>query len=249
MSDIAVKPGFFVTGTDTEVGKTLIAAALIHRLKDHYPVVAGFKPVVAGMNMIDGVLQNEDLMALSRTMNYPHQKDYSDICPYQLKVPAAPHLVAKQEKISLSYEHMIDSFSQLANKVDAVVVEGVGGFKVPFHSSPNGGNDTHFVNSADFAKEIQLPVILVVGMRLGCINHALLTIEAIQSRGLCLAGWVANTVGPMQFLEENIATLQELISAPLLGVVPQLSKTLMSVPYSREAIQTAALHIRLPKEL
>jgi dethiobiotin synthetase len=246
MSDMAVKPGFFVTGTDTEVGKTLIAAALIHRLKDHYSVVAGFKPVVAGMNMIDGVLQNEDLMALSRAMNYPHQKDYSDICPYQLKVPAAPHLVAKQEKMSLSYEHMIDSFSQLANKVDAVVVEGVGGFKVPLiESHPS----SHRANSADFAKEIRLPVILVVGMRLGCINHALLTIEAIQSRGLSLAGWVANTVGPMQFLEENIATLQELISAPLLGVVPQLSETLMAVPYSCEAIQTAARHIRLPKEL
>ena len=239
LNDMAVKAGFFVTGTDTEVGKTLIAAALIHRLKEHHPVVGGFKPVVAGMNLIEGVLQNEDLVALSRAMNYPHQADYSDICPYQLKQAAAPHLVAKQEGVQLSYEHMIDSFKKLSNQVDAVVVEGVGGFKVPFSEQSN---------SADFAKDIQLPVILVVGMRLGCINHALLTIEAIESRGLSLAGWIANTVGSMELLEENIATLKNLISAPLLGVVPKLPEDLMKIPYGLDAIRLAASHIQLPKE-
>ena len=229
------KPGFFVTGTDTEVGKTLISGALITQLKQHHAVVAGFKPVVAGMNLIDGKMCNEDILALSSVMNHSPQEDYLDICPYQLSTPAAPHLVAKKSNVRLDYKVMLNAFKKLHEKSDAIVVEGVGGFKVPFHDGKT---------SADFAKDIGLPIVLVVGMRLGCINHALLTVEAIQSRGLQLAGWVANTIGPMTLLQENIATLEQLIPAPLLGIVPELPKELTQVPYRVSAMEKAASYLK-----
>ena len=229
------KPGFFVTGTDTEVGKTLISGALITQLKQRHAVVAGFKPVVAGMNLIAGKMCNEDILALSSAMNYKPQEDYLDICPYQLSTPAAPHLVAKESHIHLDYEVMLNAFKKVRENSDAIVVEGVGGFKVPFHDGKT---------SADFARDMDLPIVLVVGMRLGCINHALLTVEAIQSRGLRLAGWVANTIGPMTLLQENIETLGHLIPAPLLGVIPELSKDFIQTPYSISAMEKAASYLK-----
>ena len=229
------KPGFFVTGTDTEVGKTLISGALITQLKQRHALVAGFKPVVAGMSLIAGKMGNEDILALSSAMNYKPQEDYLDICPYQLSTPAAPHLVAKESHIHLDYEVMLNAFKKVREKSDAIVVEGVGGFKVPFHDGKT---------SADFARDMDLPIVLVVGMRLGCINHALLTVEAIQSRGLQLAGWVANTLGPMTLLQENIETLGHLIPAPLLGVIPELSKDFIQTPYSISAMEKAASYLK-----
>jgi dethiobiotin synthetase len=229
------KSGFFVTGTDTEVGKTLISGALIIQLKKQHAVVAGFKPVVAGMSLISGKWCNEDLLALSSVMNYKPQEDFLDICPYQLSTPAAPHLVAKESNIHLDYEVMLNVFKKVHEKSDAIVVEGVGGFKVPFHDGKT---------SADFAQDIGLPIVLVVGMRLGCINHALLTAEAIQSRGLRLAGWVSNTIGPMTLLQENIATLEHLMPAPLLGVIPELPKEFVQVPYGISAMEKAASYLR-----
>jgi len=229
------KAGFFVTGTDTEVGKTLISGALITQLKQQHAVVAGFKPVVAGMSMIFGKWCNEDILALSSVMNYQPQEDCLDICPYQLTTPAAPHLVAKESDVHLDYSVMLNAFKKLREKSDAIVVEGVGGFKVPFHDGKT---------SADFAQDTGLPIVLVVGMRLGCINHALLTVEAIQSRGLQLAGWVANTVGPMTLLQENIVTLEHLIPAPLLGVIPELPKEFIQVPYSINAMEKAASYLK-----
>jgi dethiobiotin synthetase len=231
------KPGFFVTGTDTEVGKTLISGALITHLKKQHAVVAGFKPVVAGMSLIAGKMCNEDILALSRVMTYKAQEDNLDICPYQLKTPAAPHLVAKASGTHLDYSVMLNAFKDLCEKSDAIVVEGVGGFKVPFHDGKT---------SADFAQDIGLPIVIVVGMRLGCINHALLTVEAIQARGLQIAGWVANTIGPMTLLQENIATLESLIPAPLMGIVPELPKEFIQVPYSISAMEKAASYISYP---
>ena len=230
------KAGFFVTGTDTEVGKTLISGALITHLKKQHAVVAGFKPVVAGMDLIAGKMCNEDILALSRVMTYKPQENYLDVCPYQLATPAAPHLVAKASGIHLDYSVMLNAFNAVRDKSDAIVVEGVGGFKVPFHDDKT---------SADFAQDIGLPIVLVVGMRLGCINHALLTVEAIQARGLRLAGWVANTIGPMTLLQENIATLEHLIPAPLMGVIPELSKELAQVPYSISAMEKAASYLKI----
>ncbi len=235
------KPGFFITGTDTEVGKTLVSGALILKLQEQFNRVGAYKPVVAGLQSINGQLQNEDLMTLSMASNY--LSDISaisqEICPYQLPTPAAPHLVATIENLHLSYQVMLDGYQQMANKTDAVIVEGVGGFKVPFHD----GKD-----SAQFAKDIGLPVILVIGMKLGCINHALLTVEAIQQRGLQLAGWVANCSSDMQLLNENIATLKTLIQAPLLGIIPKLDQSVIKTPYSKEALIKAASFIELPND-
>jgi dethiobiotin synthetase len=230
------KPGFFVTGTDTEVGKTLISGALITHLKKQHAVVAAFKPVVAGLRDIAGKMCNEDIMALSSVMTYKPQDNYLDICPYQLTTPAAPHLVAKESDTHLDYSVMFNAFKAVREKSDAIVVEGVGGFKVPFHDGKT---------SADFAQDMGLPIVLVVGMRLGCINHALLTVEAIQARGLRLAGWVANTIGPMTLLQENIATLESLIPAPLMGVIPELPKEFIQVPYSISAMEKAAGFLKI----
>ena len=233
--DNSTKPGFFVTGTDTEVGKTLISGALITQLKQQHTVVAGFKPVVAGMSLITGKMCNEDILALASVMSYKPQDNYLDICPYQLSTPAAPHLVAKESDVHLDYSVMLKAFNKVRDQSDAIVVEGVGGFKVPFHDGKT---------SADFAQDMGLPVVIVVGMRLGCINHALLTVEAIQSRGLQLAGWVANTIGPMTLLQENIATLENLIPAPLLGVIPELPKEFIQTPYSMSAMEKAASYLK-----
>jgi dethiobiotin synthetase len=230
------KPGFFVTGTDTEVGKTLISGALITHLKKQHAVVAGFKPVVAGMSLIAGKMCNEDILALSRVMTYKPQDNFLDICPYQLTTPAAPHLVAKESDVYLDYSVMLNAFKAVREKSDAMVVEGVGGFKVPFHDGKT---------SADFAQDMGLPIVLVVGMRLGCINHALLTVEAIQARGLRLAGWVANTIGPMTLLQENIATLESLIPAPLMGIIPELPKEFIQTPYTISAIEKAASFLKI----
>lgn len=238
---MASKVGFFITGTDTEVGKTLVSGALILKLQERHSLVGAYKPVVAGLQEINGQLQNEDLMTLSIASTYlsnlsdPNQQ----ICPYQLSTPAAPHLVAQAQNIHLSYEVMLSAYKQMAERTDAMIVEGVGGFKVPFHDGKN---------SADFAKDIGLPVILVVGMKLGCINHALLTIEAIEQRGLLLAGWVANCSNDMQLLDENIDTLKTLIQAPLLGVIPKLNQSEIKTPYSKEALIKAASFIQLPSD-
>ncbi len=229
--------GFFVTGTDTEVGKTLVSGALLLQLQKKYSKVIGYKPVVAGVSEIDGKLQNEDLVSLAIASTHEAANLVSKICPYILETPSAPHLVATNNQIDLSYEKMLGGYQALANQVDAIVVEGVGGFKVPFHQSKN---------SADFAKDLGLPVILVVGMRLGCINHALLTIEAIQSRGLIIAGWVANCTSEMNLLDQNIESLKDMIDAPLLGVIPKLDHQLIQTPYTKSALEKAASYINLP---
>lgn len=229
--------GFFVTGTDTEVGKTLVSGALLLQLQKKYSKVIAYKPVVAGVRLIDGQLQNEDLVSLALTSTHEAAKQVSNICPYILETPSAPHLVAKTNHIELSYEKMLGSYQALAKQTDAIVVEGVGGFKVPFHEGKN---------SADFAEDLALPVILVVGMRLGCINHALLTIEAIQSRGLTIAGWVANCISEMNLLDQNIESLKDMIDAPLLGVIPKLDHQLIQTPYTKLALEKAASYIKLP---
>jgi dethiobiotin synthetase len=229
--------GFFITGTDTEVGKTLVSGALLLLLQKKYSQVIGYKPVVAGISLIDGKPQNEDLVTLALASTHDAAKNISNICPFILETPSAPHLVAKKNGLALNYNKMLDGYHVLAKQADAVVVEGVGGFKVPFDMDKN---------SADFAKDIALPVILVVGMRLGCINHALLTVEAIQQRGLMLAGWVANSIGEMNLLDENIQSLKEMIKAPLLGVIPQLDHALMQTPYTKLALEKAASFIKIP---
>lgn len=233
--------GFFVTGTDTEVGKTLIAGALILKLREAGIHAAGFKPVVAG-TYIDssGQQLNEDLETLRIASGLNSQEQ--SLCPYILDQPAAPHLVAKKNDIYLDPSIILGDLHSLSQQFERVVVEGAGGFLVPLNEQEDLG---------DLAQAIDLPVILVVGMRLGCINHALLTCEAIQSRQLTIAGWVANTLSAeMPFSNENIQTLKERIFAPFLGVIPTLPGQLQkseNAPYSLEAIRFAAEHIKLPE--
>lgn len=209
------KRGFFITGTDTEVGKTLIASALILKIKALAPnqTVMGFKPVVAGTSLSSaGLTVNEDLESLKLASGYPGNA--SDLCPYLLPTPAAPHLVAKSMGVTLELDTMLSAYEGMRAKADWMVVEGAGGFLVPINERQDLG---------DLAQTLQMPVILVVGLRLGCINHALLTVAAIAQRGLRLGGWVANTIDPdMPYLHENIDTLRARIPAPLLGIVKRL---------------------------
>ena len=233
-------PGFFVTGTDTEVGKTLVSGALILKLRELGKQAVGFKPVVAGTYPgQNGQPLNEDLETLRIASNL--QPGQLSLCPYVLETPAAPHLVAKRKGIRLELETMLRAYNDLQKEKGCVVVEGAGGFLVPLNDQKDLG---------DFAQEIQLPVILVVGMKLGCINHALLTIEALRARKLVLAGWVANTLDQeMGLLSENIETLQSRMNAPFLGLIPKLPANIAKLsnqPYPLEALQFAAQHIQLP---
>jgi dethiobiotin synthetase len=207
----------FVTGTDTEIGKTLVSAALLRGFARAGLRAAAMKPIAAGAFEVDGVWHNEDadqLDAASSVLLPPTLRT-----PYLLKAPAAPHIVAALENVTLDIDRIVDCHAQALELADIVVVEGVGGFRVPL-------TDTH--DTADLALALNLPVVLVVGMRLGCISHALLTAEAIAARGLHLAGWVANRVDPdMSFADENIAAIRDRLKrqhdTPLLGIVPHLN--------------------------
>ena len=203
----------FVTGTDTEIGKTLISAALLHHLSQQGLGSIGMKPVAAGVTIdADGTMSNEDIDALTAASSLVLPGALTT--PYLLRTPAAPHLAAAIDGVTMSMDTIIDCYTALASTADAIIVEGVGGFCVPLSDD---------FDTADLAQRLNLPVVLVVGMRLGCLNHALLTAEAIRARGLRLAGWVANCIPPaMPYVSENIATLQKRLAAPLLGIVPYL---------------------------
>jgi dethiobiotin synthetase len=201
---------YLVTGTDTGVGKTLVSCAMLHALSARGSRVAGFKPVAAGCDP-DG--RNEDAVLLSAASSVA--LTYAEVNPCCLEQPVAPHIAAAESGVRIELPDLLHAYHNLAGKVDLVVVEGAGGFLVPL-------NDRQ--TFADLAVELQLSVVLVVGMRLGCLNHALLTAEAITARGLRLAGWVANVLdADMPALQENIETLRKRVAAPLLGVIPYLT--------------------------
>jgi dethiobiotin synthetase len=204
----------FVTGTDTEIGKTLVASALVHWQAQQGWRVAAMKPIAAGAEWRDGRWCNEDVDALAASVSVQLPQDITTPCLF--KTPAAPHIAAHLEARQIDPVHNLRCFEQVRAQSDAVVVEGVGGFRVPLNES---------YDTADLAKDLGLPVLLVVGMRLGCINQALLTAEAIAARGLQLMGWVANTVdAQMLFPQENIEALAQRIPAPLLATVPRLAQ-------------------------
>ncbi|QWE16803.1 dethiobiotin synthase [Polynucleobacter sp. AP-Nino-20-G2] len=231
---------YFVTGTDTEVGKTLVSGALLLKLKEAGVNASGFKPVVAG-TYIDssGQKRNEDLETLR--IASASALNQENLCPYILDEAIAPHLAAKKTGAHLDCAVILNALEGISEQFDSVVVEGAGGFLVPLNAQEDLG---------DLAQAMDLPVILVVGMRLGCINHALLTCEAIQSRQLPIAGWIANTLSEeMPALEENLETLKERIFAPFLGLIPTLPDPLQkfnNAPYSMDALRFAAQHITLP---
>ncbi|MDR5778202.1 dethiobiotin synthase [Caballeronia sp. LZ065] len=204
---------YFVAGTDTEIGKTLVSAALLHGFARAGLRAAAMKPIASGAVLRDGVLHNEDADQLDAAANVALPNEIRT--PFMMREPIAPHIAAAREGIALDIGRIVDAHRFALTQADVVVVEGVGGFRVPL-------DDTH--DTADLAVALNLPVVLVVGMRLGCISHALLTAEAITSRGLTLAGWVANRVDPdMLYPDENIATLKQRLRAPLLGVIPHLA--------------------------
>ena len=203
----------FVTGTDTEIGKTLVSAALLHILAQRGVRVAAMKPVAAGADWRDGAWHNDDADMLAASANVVLPQALST--PYLFQTPAAPHIAAALEQTSIDPAHLLDCYQQVRQQAEAVVVEGVGGFRVPL---------TDAYDTADLAQQLALPVVLVVGIRLGCISQALLTVEAIQARGLTLMGWVANTVdAEMNHAQANIQALAQRIKAPLLGQVPRLA--------------------------
>jgi len=208
------KKSFFVTGTDTHVGKTLIAAGLLWAAKDKGLTTAALKPVAAGCANTEQGLRNSDALLLQSVITAP--LSYEQINPYALQAPIAPHIAAGLEGRSLSVDRLSGFCRGVLAQGDLVLLEGAGGWRVPLNSRET---------LADLAKNLRLPVIMVVGMRLGCINHALLTYEAIVRDGLPLAAWVANCVdADMPALEENIQTLRAGIAAPCLGVIPFLAQ-------------------------
>jgi dethiobiotin synthetase len=203
----------FVTGTDTGVGKTLVSAALLHALASRHARVVGMKPVAAGVVRHAGGWASEDALALraASTVEVPPELDN----PVLLPDPLSPHIAAERAGVRIDIAELVRRYRLLAQRADAVVVEGAGGFLVPLSDSETG---------ADLAQALALPVVLVVGLRLGCLNHAALTAEAIRARGLTLAGWVANRVDPaMSAQGDNIAWLQRRLAAPLLADVPHLA--------------------------
>jgi len=206
--------GFFITGTDTGIGKSLVSAALLHAFAGLGYRAVGMKPVAAGADKIEGVWCNEDVLQLQAASNVKAEvvTNTAWVNPYLLRVPIAPHIAAEHQGVVIELPRIRDAYEHLAALADVVIVEGVGGFRVPLSATRD---------SADLAKYLGLPIILVVGMRLGCLNHALLTAEAIAARGLQFAGWVANRIDPdMSAYAENLTALRTRLPGPLLAELP-----------------------------
>lgn len=202
------KQSYFVMGTDTDVGKTYIASQVIQHFVQQNVGTIGMKPIASGCALnATGILMNEDVTQLAQVSN--RQATLDLINPYRFAPAIAPHLAAKQAMVEVDIDVIKAAYDQLTQLAEIVIVEGAGGFIVPINQTQT---------MADLAMALHLPIILVVGIRLGCINHALLTVEAIHARGLTLAGWVANQIDPeMSAFEENIQSLQSRIGAPLLN--------------------------------
>ena len=202
--------GIFITGTDTDVGKTYAACLLVEALKAQGLRVAVMKPVAAGL---DAEGMNEDVRLLMAASNVLAPQEL--VSPYRFVPAIAPHVAARQAGIGMRLDVIERAYAQLAAQADRVVVEGAGGFLVPF-------NETCGMDA--IPQHLNLAVVMVVGLRLGCLNHALLTAEAIRARGLALAGWIANHIDPdMAMADENLAALRTLLPAPLLGEIPWCS--------------------------
>ncbi|MBS4097250.1 MAG: dethiobiotin synthase [Sulfuricella sp.] len=223
-----MKRAYFVTGTDTGVGKTLVSCALLRAFAARGMTAVGMKPVAAGCEPHENGLCCEDVENLVAAGTVAAPREW--VNPYAFEPPVAPHIAAAQAGMEMDLGQIESAFRKLQNLADLVIVEGVGGFRVPL----NERQDT-----ADLAVALNLPVILVVGMRLGCLNLALLTAEAIRARGLNLAGWVANRVDPdMPLGVENREALERRLGCPLLGDLPYIQSDEKTI---------AELHLRLDK--
>jgi dethiobiotin synthetase len=222
--------GLFVTGTDTGVGKTLIACALVRGLRAAGQRVAVMKPVAAGAERTPAGLRNLDALLLMRAAG--SKAAYADVNPYCFEPPISPHIAADEAYIEPDIGKIADKFLEISSATDVSVVEGAGGWLAPLSRT---------ASMADLARALGLPVLLVVGVRLGCLNHAHLTKQAIDARGVPFAGWVASVLdAAMARLAENLGTLEELLGAPPLAVVPHLRDGLDTLCLERAARQLLA---------
>lgn len=202
--------GIFVTGTDTGVGKTLVARVIIHILREQYDKVGAMKPVASGAVFLNGLLQNDDAIQLQKACNIA--LPYALINPYCFSAAIAPHIAAELERVNIDIKHIQTCYENIAHQADVVVVEGAGGWHTPL-------NDLDSIET--LGQALSIPVVLVVGLRLGCLNHALLSMRAMHRSGVSVLGWIGNVIEPeVQYLNKNIHTLKQQISAPCLGVLP-----------------------------
>ncbi|GGP55652.1 dethiobiotin synthase [Shewanella saliphila] len=242
---------YFVTGTDTDSGKTLISAALLAKATGHK---CGFKPIASGCEMSKNGLRNSDALMLMAQSNMGHA--YHEINPISFAPAIAPHIAASQVNIALSAQGVLDSmFHPAMVNADFALIEGAGGWRLPLgngeylsdtvkllqttlqQETSTYGNSVQFTHTV--TKNIKIEVILVVGMKLGCLNHALLTQEALLADGLSIAGWVANQVdADMAFIDDNLQSLQQMMQAPFLGYVPHLANP---------SAENAAGYLQLPQ--
>jgi len=228
-----IRRGVFVTGTDTGIGKTRVSASLLTALAQRGVKCVGMKPVASGAALSGQGLRNEDALVLQAAASL--KRDYSLVNPYCFAPPVAPHLAALEAGVEIELETLRHAYRELCQGADAVVVEGVGGWQVPLSAT---------LELPDLARDFALPVLLVVGMRLGCLNHALLTARAIRADGLALMGWVANAIDPhMERPEANLATLEAELGAPLLG---RLEYSKHTEPKTTAAALAAASEALMP---
>jgi dethiobiotin synthetase len=205
-----MKQGYFITGTDTNAGKTCATIALMRYFKQQGKTIVGMKPVASGGIVEKGGLKNEDALLIQKNASLP--LEYPLINPYLYELPVSPHIAGKNNPVKLS--EIIIHYDILKKLSDIILVEGAGGWLSPLNASQD---------NSDLAKALALPVILIVGVRLGCINHAKLTYQSIRHSGLTCAGWIAVCLDPtMLKVDDNINTLKEALSIPLLGVLPYL---------------------------
>ncbi|MEQ5044620.1 dethiobiotin synthase [Providencia manganoxydans] len=209
---------YFVTGTDTEVGKTVVSCALLQAAKQLGYRTAGYKPVASGSEQTAQGLRNSDALFLQANSTLP--LTYQEVNPIVFEAPTSPHIISEKVGQPIDFSVMTDGLIHLQSKAQWVLVEGAGGWYTPLSAQER---------YADWVVEQQLPVIMVVGIKLGCINHALLTAQAIKQSGLKLVGWVANEVEPAgDYQAEYLATLHRSLNAPCLGIIPHKNIELLA---------------------
>lgn len=232
---------FFVTGTDTGAGKTVVSVLLLRALRAAGRTALAMKPVAAGCDVTADGLRNEDVEALRAAASFPVAREAMN--PYAFAPPISPHLAAARAGVAIDFGLLRERLDTLRRQADVVLVEGAGGWYAPVSDA---------ATMADLAQALALPVVLVVGLRLGCLNHALLSAEAIARGGLPCAGWIGNCIdSDMAVREENLATLRTRLTVPLLGVVPYLSEPApLSEAYRRldiaPILATLSAQSRLP---
>ena len=201
---------FFITGTDTGIGKTFVTCILMQFIKFHHKKVIGMKPIAAGVDIKNGETSNEDVNLLKYESTL--QLELGEVNTYSFDEPMAPHIAAQKHNIEIDFKKIKMHAETLKNRADYLLIEGAGGYLVPLGES---------TSIADLVDELNIPIIIVIGVKLGCINHSLLTIEAILKRGQKIFGWVANILdNNMLEVNANISSLKQRIKQPLIGIIP-----------------------------